>query len=170
MKYVKCVKNIEVTSINYTPFKGEKSYRIVVKRTKNSNLELPFEELKYNFQGIITNDYEMSELEVIKFYNQRGDVSENYNKNLLNDFNLNHLPFMDMNTNTVYMGFVTISGILFEWIKKILVANKVEGIELKNRVKRVLFKYINICIKITKHAKMSNIIIYSDKKYKYLTI
>jgi hypothetical protein len=163
-------QKIEVASINYSPFKGEKSYRIVVKRTKNSDLELPFEELKYNFQGIITNDYEISELEAIKFYNQRGDVSENYNKNLLNDFNLNNLPFMDMDTNTVYMGFVTISGILFEWIKKILVANKVEGIELKNRVKRVLFKYINICIKITKHAKALNIVIYSDKKYKHLII
>ncbi len=50
-----------------------------------------------------------SDLAAITFYNKRGDVLENYNKNLINDFNISRLPFMDLNTNNVCIGFMLIS-------------------------------------------------------------
>ena len=161
----------EVSSIKYKPFNGEKEYRIVVTRTKTKKEQLElFEEDKYTYYGIITNNLIQSEQEIIEFYNQRGNDSENNNKNFLNDFNVSRLPFMDMNTNGVYMGMMLICSNLFEWIKKVLVQNKVPGIEQCHRVKRVFFRYIMVCGKWVRHAKQSVLKLFSNKKYAFLTI
>ena len=77
---------------------------------------------------------------------------------------------MDLNTNTVYIGFMLLSGILFEWIKKIMVKNKVKGIEIQHRVKRVFFTYISVCAKLIKHARENTIVIYSNTVYQNLQI
>lgn len=162
-------ENIEVASINFTPFGGDKSYRVVVKRKQViKDGEGLFDDQKYVYYGIITNDYTKSEQEVIYFYNQRGHVSENYNKNLLNDFNVKHLPHMDLDTNTVYMGFMAISGLLFEWIKKVAVENKVKGVKVIHRVKRFFYQYINVCAKIITHARQQTIVVFSSVEYKFL--
>lgn len=162
-------ENIEVASVDYKPFNGEKSYRVVVTRKQviKDGEEL-FDELKYQYYGIITNDKSKSEEQVISFYNQRGHVSENYNKNLLNDFNIKHLPHMDLDTNTVYMGFMAITGILFEWIKKVAVQNKVKGVKIIHRVKRFFYQYISVCAKIVTHAREQIIVIFSPDEYKFL--
>ena len=164
-------EKIEVASVYFKPFKSDKEYRYVVQKTliKNSENEI-FEEQRYTYYAIITNDMEKSESEVIQFYNDRGDVSENQNKNLLNDFNLKRLPFRDLATNTVYMGFVAICNILFEWIKSITVKNKVKGVKIKHRVKRFFYKYICVCAKFTKHARNEVVTFYTNRNYFYLQI
>ena len=88
----------------------------------------------------------MSDLEIITFYNKRGNDSENNNKNLLNDFNIHRLPFMDLDTNTVYIGLMAICSNIFEWIKQVLVKNKVKGIEIQHRTKRVFMQYIYVFV------------------------
>ncbi len=70
----------------------------------------------YSYQGIINSNYQMAEKEVIKFYNQRGNAA-NSNRYILNDFNLHHLPFPDIDTNTVNMYLMALWAVLFEWIK-----------------------------------------------------
>lgn len=162
-------ENIEVASIDYMPFGGDKSYRVVAKRKQViKDGEEFFDDQKYVYYGIITNDYAKSEQEVMYFYNQRGHVSENYNKNLLNDFNVKHLPHMDLDTNTVYMGLMAISGLLFEWIKKVAVENKVKGVKVIHRVKRFFYQYINVCAKIITHARQQTIVVFSSLEYKFL--
>lgn len=164
-------ENKEVASVKYKPFKGEKEYRVVVTRTKIKQIEPDlFPEQSYNYYGIITNNLEMSDLDVIKFYNQRGNDSENNNKNLLNDFNIHRLPFMDMDTNTVYMGLMAVCSNIFEWIKQVLVKNKVEGIEIQHRTKRVFMQYICVCSKFVRHARENILVIFSSKKYHPLII
>lgn len=161
----------EVASIKYKPFQGEKEYRIVVSRSKVKKEEMVlFEEYNYTYFGIITNNLVKTEQEVIEFYNQRGNDSENNNKNLLNDFNINHLPFMDMDTNSVYIGFMLLCSNIFEWTKTILVKNKVEGIEQCHRTKRVFYRYICLCGKWVSHAGERILKIYTKKKYKILQV
>ena len=161
----------EVANIKFKPFQGEKEYRFVVTRNIiNKDKKELFEEEKYSYSSIITNDLISNELDIITFYNQRGDVSENYNKNLINDFNISRLPFMDLNTNTVYIGFMLISGILFEWNKKIMVKNKVKGVEIQHRIKRIFFKYTSVCAKLISHARENTIVIFSNTIYKHLQI
>ena len=164
-------ENKEIASIKYTPFQGEKEYRVVVTRSKiKENEPSLFPEHSYTYYGIITNDLETSNLDVIKFYNKRGNDSENNNKNLLNDFNIHRLPFMDLDTNTVYIGLMAVCSNIFEWIKHILVKNKVEGVELQHRTKRIFMQYICVCAKFVKHARKTILVIYSAKKYHPLLI
>jgi hypothetical protein len=160
----------EVCSTPYS-FKGlDKEYRVVVTRTLQKGNQLDaFEGRKYHFQAIITNDQSMSEKEVIEFYNQRGD-SEKSNCYLLNDFNLNHLPFMDMDTNTVYMYLMAMCATLFEWLKRVLVANKTPGISVTMRAKAVCFRYIAVSAQWISHAHNSILKVFSKQQYSQLQI
>ena len=89
----------------------------------------------------MTNNNALSNKEIIEFYNQLGDA-ESSNRFLLNDFNLHHLPFPDMCTNTLYMYLMAMCNTLFKWAKNILVNNTTEKITLNMRAKAVCFHYI----------------------------
>ncbi len=107
--------------------------------------------------------------EVIEFYNARGDA-ENSNRYLLNDFNLHHLPFPDMDTNTVFMYLMSMCSTLFEWTKAVLISNKTEHIEQNMRVKAVCFQYITVASVIINHARQKIIHVFSSQEYKILQI
>ena len=160
----------EVASIEYKPFSGEDAYRVVVTRTERKDKQIDLESgTAYKYYGIITSDREKDDKGVIEFYNQRGD-DENSNRYMLNDFNLHHLPFPDLNTNTVYIYLMGMCATLFEWIKIILVKNKVKGIELSMRVKAICFGYICVAARFLKHARKKILKFYSKIKYSKLTI
>lgn len=160
----------EVGTTTFIPFKGEKAYRIVVTRAlkKDAQLDL-FSESPYNYFGIMTNNVPFSNKEVIEFYNDRGD-SENSNRYLLNDFNVHHLPFMDMDTNTVFMYLMAMCSILFEWIKTVLVKNKTPKIKLNMRVKAVFFRYISVSTQFINHAREKVLQVFSGQNYVVLQI
>lgn len=160
----------EVASIQYEPFKCGKQYRIAVTRKKRKDGQIDLlSGSNYTYQGIITNNNEESEKEVIEFYNQRGDA-ENSNRYLLGDFNLHHLPFPDMDTNTVYMYLMAMCSTLFEWVKTVLVKNKTRGITLTMRVKAVCFHYIAVATTFIKHAHQKILKVFSAQKYYKLQI
>lgn len=160
----------EVASLIYKPFNDKKSYRVVVTRTlkKDKQYDL-LSGTAYNYYGIITNNMTLSDLEIITFYNQRGDA-ENSNKFLIRDFNLKHLPFMDLDSNTVYMYLMAMCSILFEWVKLILVKNKTPNITLNIRVKAVCFRYIAVSTTFVNHAKEKILKVFSSQEYKILKI
>lgn len=163
-------ENKEVASIQYKPFQGDKTYRIVVTRKKRADKQIDMlSGTAYTYQGIITNNQEVNEKEVIEFYNQRGDA-ENSNRYMLNDFNLHHLPFPDLSTNTVFMYLMAICATLFEWLKNILVKNKAKGVTLTMRVKAVCFRYITVATSFIKHARKTVLNIYSSERYAILQI
>jgi len=159
----------EVCSTSYS-FKGsDKTYRVVVTRTlKISNQLDAFEGRAYHYQTIITNDNDKSEQEVIGCYNQRGD-SQKSNCYKLNDFNLSHLPFMDMDTYTVYM-YLMACATLFEWIKQVLVANNTQGVSIAMRVKGVCFHYILVACCWVRNARKTVIKVFSKQQYRILQV
>lgn len=160
----------EVASIEYIPFNGKDAYRVVVTRTIKKDKQIDMLcGTAYNYYGIITNDKVKDDKGVIEFYNQRGD-SENSNRYILGDFNLHHLPFPDMCTNTVYMYLMAMCATLFEWIKHVLVANKTEGIKLTMRVKAVCFQYIAVASTFITHSRKKVLKIFSARKYKILQV
>ena len=160
----------EVASIRYKPFKGNKEYRIVVTRKKRKDKQMDLlSESAYTYQGIITTNEHQKPKEVIEFYNQRGDA-ENSNRYLLNDFNLHHLPFPDLSTNTVYMYLMALCAILFEWVKTILVNNRVKCIHRGMRVKAVCHHYITVAATFIKHAHQKILRIFSGQEYRPLRI
>jgi hypothetical protein len=159
-----------VASIDYSPAKSETTCRIVVTRHKRKDQQIDLlSGCAYTYQGIATSNYEMSEQGVIEFYNGRGD-SEKSNSYLLNDFNLHHLPFPDMNTNTVYMYLMAMCATLFEWVKTILVDNKVKGIDIAMRTKTICFHYITVASTFINHAREKIITVFSEQQYAILRI
>jgi hypothetical protein len=164
------LQEVEVASMLYTPKKSEKTYRLVVTRHLRADRQLDIETgTPYTFQAIITNQMEQTEQAVIAFYNQRGDA-ENSNRYQLNDFNMNNLPFMDINTNTVYMYLSGYAAILFEYSKQLLLKNKVEGIKPCMRVKAICFHYIHVAGEWIKKKGQEILKIFSTKKYKPLQV
>jgi hypothetical protein len=155
----------EVASIRYKPFKGDKEYRIVVTRKKRKDRQIDLlSGSAYTYQGIITSNEKFTEKEVITFYNQRGDA-ENSNRYMLNDFNLHHLPFPDLSTNTVYMYLMAMCATLFEWVKTVLIKNKIKGITRTMRVKAVCHQYITVATTFIKHAHQKVLNIFSGQEY-----
>ena len=65
--------------------------------------------------GIITNDREMDEKELIEFYNQRGAAETNFDV-LNNDFNWSRLPFSDLCGNTVFLITGAICKVIYKYI------------------------------------------------------
>lgn len=160
----------EVASIMYIPFDGEIGYRIVVTRSLKKDQQIDvFSETSYNYYGIMTNDFDFSDKEVIVFYNNRGDA-ENSNKFLISDFNLKHLPFMNLDTNTTFMYLMAMCNILFEWTKIVLVKNKTQNINIKMRVKAVCFRYITVASTFVNHAREKTLQVFSSQEYKILQI
>ena len=160
----------EVATTFYQPGKWDKPYRIVVTRHKRKDGQIDLlSGCSYNYQGIITNNELMSEENVIEFYNARGD-SENSNMYLLNDFNLHHLPFPDMDTNTVYMYFMAMCATLFEWVKTVLVKNKTKAITLSMRTKAICFHYITVASTFIKHARKKILKVFSAENYAILQV
>ena len=163
----------EVASIEYTPFAstgGTDVYRVVVTRTAKKDMQIDMLcGTAYNYYGIITNDKIKDDKGVIEFYNQRGD-SENSNRYMLGDFNLHHLPFPDMCTNTVFMYLMAMCATLFEWIKVVLVANKAKGVTITMRTKAICFHYITVATTFITHAREKVLKIFSVQEYKILKI
>jgi Transposase DDE domain group 1 len=143
----------EVSSIEYQAFGGNTAYRGVIIREEREHKQGDlFTSDAYKYFGLLTNDWHKDEKEVIEFYNQRGDA-ENSNKYMLNDFNLHHLPFPDLSTNTVFMYLMAMCCILFEWTKHILVLNKARAITMSMRVKAVCFHYVTVASTFIRHAR-----------------
>lgn len=163
----------EVASTLFIPFKsknGTKEYRIVVTRVLRKDRQIDLlTGSAYNYYGIITSNKTQTNKEVIEFYNARGDA-ENSNRYLLNDFNFHHLPFPDMDTNTVFMYLMSMCSILFEWIKVVLIINKTEKIEQQMRVKAICFHYITVASVFIHHARQKVIQVFSPQEYKILKI
>ncbi len=160
----------EVASIEYIPFKGTDAYRVVVTRTIKKDMQRDMLcGTAYNYYGIITDDRVKDDKDVIEFYNQRGD-SENSNRYMLGDFNLHHLPFPDMCTNTVYMYLMAMCATLFEWLKSVLVANKAQGVTITMRTKAICFHYITVASTFITHAREKVLKIFSSIEYKTLQI
>lgn len=160
----------EVASIQYQPKNSTKAHRIVVTRNKRKDGQIDLlSGTAYNYQGIITNNEQMNEQSIIEFYNNRGDA-ENSNRFLLNDFNFNHLPFPDMDTNTVYMYLMAMCATLFEWTKTILVNNKTKNITMWMRTKALCFQYIAVATTFITHARKTILKVFSTQEYFILKI
>ena len=96
------VEMYEVVSLPFDSFDNIDSCRLVIQRQKKKRHEqLDLFEGEYTYRSILTNDMDMTEEEIIKYYNARG-AAECVFDEMNNDFGWNHLPKSFMNENTVF--------------------------------------------------------------------
>ena len=143
-------QDMEVASFDYEF--GKHTHRIIAYRfaNKTGQVSALTNDAK-NYLFIITNDYEVSEKEAIKFYNMRGD-SERVFDIQNNDFNWNSMPHSFLEENTVYLIIMAFAHIIYKYILGIF-SEVVDGLSKTSRLKKFIFRVINIVAKFTRSAR-----------------
>lgn len=130
---------------------------IVVKKTATPILHglesfLSEEELlsyaSQHYSVIATNDTAMTPEEIVHFYRQRGDTSENRIKELKNGFNLKYLPTSHFQANALYFHIGTLAYNLFLLFKRIL-----HHSWQKHTIQTIRYKLYHIAGKVISHAR-----------------
>ncbi|MEG3978770.1 IS1380 family transposase [Microcoleus sp. herbarium8] len=157
-------KEFEVASVYYKPFNEDKSYRYVVSREANKTDQIDvFQGDSFIYRAIITNDYEMSDQEVVFFYNQRGS-SEKIFDEMNNDFGWGNLPFSFLEQNTVYMLITAMCrNFYLYFLQKI--ATKITFIENTFRLKKFIFRFVVVPYKWIKKGGQKTLKLFTDKPY-----
>lgn len=157
-------KEVEVASIDYKPFKEDKSYRYVVSREANKSGQLDvFQGDNFIYRAIITNDYEMTDQEVVTFYNQRGG-SEKIFDEMNNDFGWGNLPFSFLQENTVYMLITAMCRNFYLYILE-KISKKIPFIENTFRLKKFIFRFVVVPYKWIKKGGQKTLKLFTDKPY-----
>ena len=142
----------ELASIDFDL--DDETFRVVVKRTwdpENGHLDL----------GIITNNLEMSEKEVLQFYNQRGSTEKRFSE-LKRGFNWDKLPFSFLNENTAFMLIGAIGYVIYRHCLNFF-AHKTALVSRTWELKRFRFLFLAI----SAEWKRSRLILYGDNLNQY---
>jgi len=150
----------EVAEFLHTMQDTDHAFRmIVVKKTATPILHgleqfLTEEELlsyaSERYTVIATNDPKMSPEEIVHFYRQRGDSSENRIKELKNGFNLKYLPTSHFQANALYFHIGTLAYNLFMLFKCILHTSW-----QKHTIQTIRYKLYHIAGKVITHARQT---------------
>ena len=148
----------ELASILIEKWKG-KAYRLVIQRQKRIDGELDLWEGEYTYRCILTNDYESSEKEIVKFYNLRGGKERIFDE-MNNGFGWNRLPKSFMGENTV---FLLLTALIRNFYKFIMARLDVKrfGLKATSRIKAFVFKFISVPAKWGRTSRQYVLNIYS---------
>ena len=162
-------QNYEVASIPFVQFYEERRYRLVVMREKKDNNQLDvFTQDNYKYRSLLTNDWQSTEEEVIKYYNQRG-ASEKLFDVMNNDFGWKHLPFSFLNQNCAFMIIMALiknfSNLVLEKVSEIFT-----DIKPTTRLKRFIFRFISVAGKWKKEGRRWVLKLFTNRPYELLDI
>lgn len=148
----------EVNSILVEKWKG-RAYRLVIQRQKRIDGEIDLWEGEYTYRCILTNDYESSEKEIVKFYNLRGGKERIFDE-MNNGFGWNRLPKSFMGENTV---FLLLTALIRNFYKFIMARLDVKrfGLKATSRIKAFVFKFISVPAKWGRTSRQYVLNIYS---------
>jgi hypothetical protein len=140
-------------SISFTPFTKIakrtdqehllKEYRLVITKEPREDGQVNmFTGEAFDYRSILTNDYEMSDNEVVFFYNQRGTVEREFDI-LKNDFGWNNMPFSKLEQNTVFLVVTAMCRNLYSYIINKF-SKKYQYLKPSDRIKKFIFRFICI--------------------------
>jgi len=150
----------DVAEFIHTMHNTKHAFRLIVTKKITTPILHGFEDIlspeelleyaKERYHVIATNisEEEMTTQEVIHFYRQRGDTSENRIKELKNGFNLKHLPTSDFTGNAFYFSIGVLAYNLFVMFKETL-----QKSWQRHTIETLRYKLYNIAGKVTTHAR-----------------
>lgn len=147
------------TRIVHTMQDSRHSFELVIQRTPidDGQLELGISDEtsdsmscgNYIYRAIATNSKKSND-EVVNWYNQRADDSENRIKDLKLDFGANNMPCKDFYANSLYINICALSYNIFQVLKLVLPQ------EYNNsRLKRVSTLVYHNAAKIISHSRQT---------------
>ncbi len=134
----------------------EKPFTLIIQRTpKSGQQQLDLDESNdeiqtngYTYRAIATSLDNMSDGEIISWYNMRAEKSENKIKELMLDFGGAQMPCGQFQANALYFSICTLSYNLFVMLRHFLPE------ELKlSRAKAVRLRIYSMAAKLTKHSR-----------------
>jgi len=134
--------------VQRTQIKGqsELDFALDMNNANESKQDLAIGE--YIYRAIATNLDGLSASNIIHFYNQRGEDSENRIKELKNDFGAKQMPCGDFNANALYFDVCALSYNLFAIMRQLL------PLEFVNkRAKYVRHRLYAIAAKVIQHGR-----------------
>jgi hypothetical protein len=163
------LKEYQVASLPFTQFFADRNFRLVVMREKSEDQQLDlFENEKFIYRCVLTNDHQSDEKEVIEYYNRRGN-SEKIFDIQNNDFGWKHLPTSDMNSNTVYLIITSMLKNFYNYIVR-KVACVFTDILPTSRLKRFIFRYISVPGHYVYRGRQWTVQLYTDRPYDALIV
>ena len=141
INYIKC----QLSSIPFTAFLEEEGYRLVVQRTLRDNGQSDLFDGEYVYRCILTNDTQLSNRDVVQFYNMRGCTERCFDC-MNNDFGWGHLPCSFMESNTVFMGIMVFLHNYYRYFLCIL-EGKAFGLKKTSRMKAFVFRFASVPFK-----------------------
>lgn len=159
----------------FTPFENQarrnkqkhllKQYRLVVtKEPRDDGQTNMFTGEAYNYRGILTNDFESSNDNVVIFYNQRGAIEREFDV-LKNDFGWNNMPFSELEQNTVFLIITAMCRNLYEFIIRQF-SKLFKHLKPNYRIKKFIFRFICVPAKWIKTSRSYKLRIYGSIAFK----
>lgn len=164
-------EQVLIGSITYRPFHRARcqrikkhplsDYRLVVIKVPRKDGQLNFfTNEAYLYRSIITNDYEMSKIEVFEFYNKRGGEEKEFDV-LKNDFCWDNIPFSNLNENTVFLILTAMARNIYSYLIK-LFSQGSSLLKSNFRVKKFIFRFIIMPAKWTRRSRQNVFNIYNS--------
>ena len=120
-----------------------KEYRLVVTKEARRDGQINlFTGEAYNYSPIMTNDFEMTDDEVVYFYNARG-AEERLFDELKNDFGWNKMPFSKLEQNTVFLLLMAMCKNLYTHMI-VKFSQVIKSLSPNFRIKKFIFRFICI--------------------------
>ncbi len=139
-------------------------YRLIVKRkTKQDGQTNIFTQDAYEYRAILTNNFDLSPVEVAQFYNHRGNMEKQFDI-LKNDFGWDRMPFSSLQKNTVFLYLTAICRNLY---RKIITyfSERVETLKATDRVKKFLFRFIVLPAKWITRSRQKQLRLYGKTNF-----
>ena len=107
---------------------------------------------EYTYRCILTNDWDMTDEEIIQHYNKRGSAEQVFDRQNP-DFGWAHLPKSFMNQSTVFLLITAMAANFYRYIVALPLMAVLFGIKATDRVKSFLFRFIAVPAKWIKTAR-----------------
>ena len=164
-------KGVYRGTVDFVPFKKRarehhlghllQTYRLVVTKEPKANGQLNmFTNEACHYHAIITNDWEMTNDEIVNFYNKRGAAEKEFDI-LKNDFGWNNLPFSKLESNTVFLILTALCRNLYDYIIRAFSA-RCKHLASNYRIKKFIFRFICVPAKWIRNAREYKLKIYGD--------
>jgi hypothetical protein len=140
-------------------------YRIVVTKEARRDGQINlFTREAYNYSVVMTNDLEMSNDEVVFFYNARGAQEREFDI-LKNDFAWNKMPFSKLEQNTVFLIITAMCKNLYvHMIEKF--SSLTTNLSPHFRIKKFIFRFICIPAKWVLSGRIYKLRLYGSITFK----
>lgn len=141
----------EAADVPFRMVHGKLDYRLVVMRAKLDEHKMPTKWTShegYAYRIVITNDWDSSAEEIMKFHNARGAVERSYDV-LKNNFGFRLPPFSNMNENSVFMLIAALTNNVYQaliaWVN-----NDIKELSPVSRLRDFTRYFMSVSLEIIK--------------------